>query len=132
MAENKCTDTNCPQHGTLKVHGRLFTATVVSAKAQRTAVVEFERKAHVPKYERYERRKTRIKAHNPDCLDAKEGDIVRIQECRPLSKTKNFVITQRVGKEALFADIAARREQAKIPQSKREEKQAETKGEAEA
>lgn len=118
MAKKTCTDKNCPKHGTLKLHGRTFTGTVMSTKGQKTAVVEFERRAYVPKYERYERRRTRLKAHNPDCIDAQEGDIVRIKECRPLSKTKHFVITERTGKEELFAERAALREEAKITKTK--------------
>ncbi|MCK4969892.1 MAG: 30S ribosomal protein S17, partial [Thermoplasmata archaeon] len=33
-------------------------------------------------------------AHNPPCLSAKEGDNVTIAECRPLSKTVNFVVVK--------------------------------------
>ena len=35
-------------------------------------------------------------AHIPDGMDVKEGDKVIIKECRPISKTKNFVIIERV------------------------------------
>ncbi|RLF76193.1 30S ribosomal protein S17, partial [Thermococci archaeon] len=44
------------------------------------------------KYERYELRRSRIHAYNPECIDAKAGDKVLIAETRPLSKTKNFVV----------------------------------------
>jgi small subunit ribosomal protein S17 len=43
-------------------------------------------------------RRTRVKAHNPESIDAKEGDTVRIAETRPLSKTKNFVVIEIVKK----------------------------------
>lgn len=119
MAET-CKDNKCPTHGTLKLHGRLFTGTVMSAKGQRTAVVEFERRAFLPKYERYERRRTKLKVHNPVCLDAKEGDIVQVQECRPISKYKSFVIVKQIGKEELFAERTALREEAKVKQEKAE------------
>jgi small subunit ribosomal protein S17 len=33
-------------------------------------------------------------AHNPPCINAKEGDVVKIAECRPLSKTKKFVVIE--------------------------------------
>lgn len=91
----KCDDKNCPFHGTLGVRGKIFTGTVVRSKMRKTAIIEWERVRAVPKYERYEKRKTRIKVHNPPCINAKEGDIVKVMETRPLSKTKNFVIIEK-------------------------------------
>nr|AJS12927.1 30S ribosomal protein S17, small subunit ribosomal protein S17 [uncultured archaeon] len=44
---------------------------------------------------RYERRKSRIPSHSPPCVGAKEGDHVKIAECRPLSKTVSFVVVER-------------------------------------
>ena len=41
------------------------------------------------------RMNSRITAHNPPCIDAKTGDKVKIAECRPLSKTKNFVVVEK-------------------------------------
>ncbi len=76
------------------VRGKSFTGTVVSAKMHRTVVVEWERRVLIPKYERYEKRRSKISAHNPDELNAKEGDLVRIKETRPVSKTKNFVVIE--------------------------------------
>jgi small subunit ribosomal protein S17 len=92
--ERKCEDVNCPFHGTLSVRGRIFVGEVTSAKAHKTVTVEWERTKFVPKYERYEKGKSSVKAHNPACMAAKEGDIVKIMECRPLSKTKNFVVVE--------------------------------------
>ena len=79
---------------TLSTRGRTFKGTVVSDKMEKTVVVEFERRHFVPKYERYERRRTKIKAHNPEDVDAREGDTVIIKETRPISKTKNFLVTE--------------------------------------
>ena len=93
MAKENCNDKNCPIHGSLSVRGRTFNGIVASSKASKSAVVEWGRLYAVPKYERYEKRKTRIMVHNPLCINAKEGDFVEIKECRPLSKTKKFVIT---------------------------------------
>ena len=90
--ETGCNDKNCPFHGSLKIRGRTFTGKVVSAKAKKTATVEWTRWRLIRKYERFEKRKTKLSAHNPPCIDAKEGNEVIISECRPLSKTKNFVI----------------------------------------
>jgi small subunit ribosomal protein S17 len=89
-----CSDPNCPFHGTLPVRGQVFDCTVVSDKMDNTVVVmrEFEKKA--TKYERFEKRQSKIHAHNPPCIEAKEGDRVRIAECRPLSKTKSYVVVE--------------------------------------
>ena len=78
----------------IKTRGRTFKGTVVSAKAQRTVTVEWNRKVFVPKYERYQLKRSKVKAHNPDEIDAKEGDQVMIRECRPLSKTKKFIVVE--------------------------------------
>jgi len=104
LPRKKCTDTNCPFHGRLKCRKKIFTGVTISAKMQKTVTVEFIRQRYIPKYERYEKRRTRIKAHNPECVNAKEGDVVRIAECRPLSKTKNFVVIEDLGKEKGFAE----------------------------
>ena len=78
----------------LGTRGRTFVGKIKSAKMKRTAVFELERKEFLPKYERYQKRRTKIKVHNPESIGAKEGDIVRIQETRPLSKTKKFTIIE--------------------------------------
>ncbi|CAD7767941.1 30S ribosomal protein S17 [Candidatus Methanoperedenaceae archaeon GB50] len=92
--EKECDDVKCPFHGRLSVRGSLLDGVVISSRMERTVVVErrFERK--IQKYERFEKRRSRIHAHNPPCIDASEGDRVRIAECRPLSKTKSFVVVE--------------------------------------
>ena len=67
---------------------RIFRGEVVSNRAQKTAIVKWHYYNYVPKYERYERRNTKVAAYNPECLSASIGDTVTIAECRPLSKTK--------------------------------------------
>lgn len=98
---SSCNDFKCPFHGDLKVRGRTFTGVVTRSKAQRTAQVVWERKHYIPKYERYEKRRTKLQAHNPSCINAGEGDVVKIMECRPLSKTKNFVVVEKTGRKEL-------------------------------
>lgn len=92
--EKKCNDKHCPFHSSLKVHGRMFTAKVIRDVIHKTSRVEFTRLFYLPKYERYERRRTRIRVHVPDCVDVKKGDTVLITETRPISKTKKFVIVE--------------------------------------
>lgn len=82
----------------LSTRGRRFTGVVISDKMTKTVTVEWERRKFVKKYERYEKRRTRIKAHNPDEIDAEKGDVVVIEETRPISKTKNFVVTKIIKK----------------------------------
>lgn len=89
-----CEDEKCPFHGKLSIRGKILEGLVVSTKAQKTAVVERDYLHYVPKYERSERRHSRISAYNPECISAKEGDKVKIAECRPLSKTKSFVVVE--------------------------------------
>lgn len=91
-ANGKCTDIKCPVHGSLKVRGNLFTGKVVSAKARKTVTVERTITHFVPKFERYKKVRSKVAAYNPDCIAAKEGDIVKIGECRKLSKTKSFAV----------------------------------------
>ena len=93
--EKTCNDLKCPWHGTLPVRGKTISGVVMSSKPNKTAIVEWHYTKLIPKYERYERKKIRISAHNPDCIKAREGENVLLAECRPLSKTKSFVVVSR-------------------------------------
>jgi small subunit ribosomal protein S17 len=95
--KNECQDNKCPFHGVLSIRGNILQGRVVSTKARKTAVVKREFLHFLRKYERYERRHSKINAYNPECISAKEGDMVTIAECRPLSKTKHFVVVEKVG-----------------------------------
>ena len=81
---------------------------------QLTATIEWGRRKYVTKYERYETARTRLKAHNPVEINAKKGDIVKIVECRPISKTKKFTIVEKVGRERLFEEREARMQESKV------------------
>ena len=113
-------DRKSPFEGNTKLRGRSLVGTVVSAKMQKTATIEFIRKVMIKKYERYTKKRTRIKAHNPESIRAEEGDIVRIVECRPLSKTKNFVIVEKMGKERGFKTKQEALEEGKKREEKKE------------
>ena len=119
--KQKCNDVRCPFHGNLSVRGRQFTGTIVSTRMRKTAVIEFNRLHFLKKYERYEKRRTKLKIHNPECINAKEGDVVRVMECRPLSKTKNFVVIEKLGIERGFKEKMEARDSGKITASKEDE-----------
>ena len=91
-----CTDKNCPFHGTLAVRGRVLDGVVATAKMDKTVVVEREYLQFSKKFVRYERRRSHIPSHSPPCIEVKEGDHVRIVECRPLSKTVSFVVVEKL------------------------------------
>lgn len=80
----------------LKLHGRTFVGRVVSTKMQKTVTVEWDRVKYIHKYERNEKRRSRVHAHCPAEIQLSEGDIVKIMETRPISKTKNFVVVEKI------------------------------------
>ncbi|MFP4117635.1 MAG: 30S ribosomal protein S17 [Candidatus Woesearchaeota archaeon] len=81
----------------VRTHGRSYVGRVLSGKMNATVTVTWERKRYVPKFERYMTQTSKVVAHNPDSIEAKEGDIVRIKQCRPISKTKNFIVIEKLG-----------------------------------
>ena len=85
-----------PKNTTITTRGRTFVGQITSAKMKKTVIVEIERNRYIKKYERYEKRRTRIKAHNPEQINAIEGEIVKIKETRPISKTKKFTIIEKI------------------------------------
>lgn len=92
--ELECSEDDCPFHGSLAVRGRTLEGTVVSTRMQKSCVVQLNYTRYNNKYERYSRMRSRITAHSTACLPVKVGDMVRIAECRPLSKTKSFVVVE--------------------------------------
>jgi small subunit ribosomal protein S17 len=91
-----CNDPCCPFHGTLSVRGQIINGIVVTSKMDKTAIVQREIRRFIPKYERYEKRTHNYAVHNPPCLNVQRGDLVKIMECRPLSKSKSFVVIERM------------------------------------
>ncbi len=94
--EATCSDKHCAFHGGLKLRGRTFVGTVIKSSAQKTAIVQWDRLFYLPKFQRYEKRRSKINVHNPMCIAAQIGDKVTVVESRPISKTKNFVIVERL------------------------------------
>lgn len=92
-----CEDRNCHIHGSLKVRGRVFEGRVVK-KLHKRITIEFERMIYIRKYERYAKSKIRIHARLPDCMEnlIQVGDLIRVKECRPLSKIIHFVVIDKI------------------------------------
>lgn len=73
---------------------RVLQGVVVSDKQDKTVTVLVERKVMHPIYKKYVRKSKRYAAHD-ETNSVKEGEIVRIRECRPLSKRKTWeVVTE--------------------------------------
>ena len=70
-----------------------LTGTVVSDKMDKTVVVSVERVTRHPLYGKTIKTHKKYKAHNEN-NEAKMGDTVRITECRPISKDKNFFVQE--------------------------------------
>jgi small subunit ribosomal protein S17 len=72
---------------------RTIEGRVVSNKMHKTVTVLLERQVQHPLYGKIVRRSTKVHAHDEtgECM---EGDVVRIAECRPLSKTKNWRVVK--------------------------------------
>jgi len=94
-----CADKLCPFHGKdkIKLRGRSFEGTVIK-KLHGRITITFERSLFVPKYERYEKRKTKLHARLPDCMknEINVGDYIEIMECRPLSKIIHAVVVKKI------------------------------------
>ena len=97
--KNACEDRNCPYHGELAVRGRVLEGVVHTSKMDKTVIVDRKFLQFSSKFVRYERRHGHIPSHNPPCIDVKEGDRVKIAECRPVSKTVSFVVVEKLGEE---------------------------------
>ena len=93
----ECHDKLCPFHGQLSTRGRGFKGKVIK-KFPKRIVIEFDRTLFIGKYERYSKRKTKLHARLPDCLNNEIdiGDYVEIMECRPISKIIHFVAIKKI------------------------------------
>lgn len=72
---------------------RALVGTVTSDKMDKTIVVEVERVTRHPLYGKVIKTHKKYKAHDEN-NEAKEGDVVRIRECRPISKDKAFFVEE--------------------------------------
>ena len=74
---------------------RILVGTVVSDKTDKTVTVKVERKEKHPLYGKIIRRSKKYHAHD-ETNEFKPGDVVRIEETRPISKTKTWRVLDRV------------------------------------
>jgi small subunit ribosomal protein S17 len=72
---------------------------VVSNKMNKTVTILVERQVKHPLYGKYIRRSTKLHAHDEENA-CNEGDVVRVTECRPLSKTKNWRVVEVITRAA--------------------------------
>ena len=76
------------------LRGREFVGVVIKDSGNKTVTIESPRLIYLSKYERYEKRKSRIKVHVPSGKKLNLGDKIRVVETRPISKTKNFILVE--------------------------------------
>ncbi len=76
---------------------RTVTGRVISNRMDKSATVLIERKVKHPVYGKYIRRSTKLHVHDAENA-CQEGDLVTIEECRPISKTKSWKLVEIVGR----------------------------------
>lgn len=94
----ECNDPSCPFHGKSRIRGKITKGVVISKKLRNTVIIRRDYVQFIRKYQRYERRNTRLACHLPECLwyEIDVGDMVRIGESRKLSKTKAFIVLEKI------------------------------------
>ena len=75
---------------------RVLTGRVVSDKTDKTVTVLVERRVMHPLYKKFIRRSKKYAAHDEANI-CKAGDVVSIEECRPISRTKSWLVVARNG-----------------------------------
>jgi small subunit ribosomal protein S11e len=83
-------DKKCPFTGNVSIRGRILKGQVMSTKMKRTIIVRRDYLHYIKKYRRFEKRHRNVAAHCSPAFNVKDGDIVTVGQCRPLSKTVRF------------------------------------------
>ena len=98
-----CEDQSCPFHGSTRIRGKITQGVVVSKNSKNTVVIRQDYVQFIRKYQRYERRNSRLACHLPECLrtEINVGDLVKVGESRKVSKTKAFIVLDKVKKEEI-------------------------------
>lgn len=77
--------------------GRTLEGRVVSNKMNKTVTIVVDRQVKHSLYGKYNWRSTKLHAHD-ESGECQDGDVVKVQECRPLSKTKNWRVVEIVSR----------------------------------
>ena len=85
---------------------RVLTGRVTSDKMDKTVTVLVDRRVMHPLYKKFIRRSKNYAAHDEQNL-CKTGDVVRIEECRPISKRKTWLVVERNGQPLAPAAVDA-------------------------
>ena len=88
--ETNYVDKKCPFTGDVAIRGRILKGLVISTKMKRTVIIRRDYLHYIRKYRRFEKHHENIAAHCTPAFSVKEGDIVTVGQCRPLSKTIRF------------------------------------------
>ncbi|URJ23049.1 30S ribosomal protein S17 [Blochmannia endosymbiont of Camponotus sp. C-003] len=80
---------------------RILLGRVYNKKMNKSVVVSIERLIKHSTYEKFIKRTTKLHVHDPN-NESNMGDLVEIQECRPISKTKSWVLTSVIKKSNLL------------------------------
>ena len=88
-----------------KKAAKQLTGKVVSNKMQKTITVSVERYVPHPQYGKYQRRTTNFLAHDEN-NESREGDVVAIEECRPLSRRKSWRLVKVISRAAQTVQLA--------------------------
>merc|ERR1711991_174011 len=87
-------DKKCPFTGNVSIRGRVLRGVVSSAKMRRSVSVRRDYLHYIRKYNRFEKRHRNLLAHCAPCFTVKEGDMVTVGQCRPLSKCIRFNVVK--------------------------------------
>ncbi|MBU1129025.1 MAG: 30S ribosomal protein S17 [Nanoarchaeota archaeon] len=95
--ETKVRETSKIVRTKIKTRGKTFEGTVIK-KFQKRVVIEFQRMVYVRKYERYSKTRTKLHARLPEGMEKEIniGDLIKVQECRPLSKIIHFMVIEKI------------------------------------
>ncbi len=88
-----------------KKNVRTITGRVISNKGDKTITVLVQRQVKHPIYKKFIKRSTKLHAHDEN-NQCREGDLVTIQECRPISKSKSFKLVEVIKRATMVEGIA--------------------------
>jgi small subunit ribosomal protein S17 len=88
---------------------RVLSGRVTSDKMDKTVTVQVERRVMHPIYKKFIRRSKKYAAHD-EANTCKIGDVVRIEECPPISKRKTWLVIERNGQALGGQPLAAQAE----------------------